>query len=100
MSQEEVCHEANATLVIVQSCPENDIIYQERSKGKMCESYPKCLGEPLVYRCVRSKESLVEVCAPNRQIIGMSACLSIDLPSFFIKTHAYAISDVLLIVTK
>lgn len=78
LSQEEVCHEANATLVTVQSCPENDIIYQERSKRKMCESYPKCLGEPLVYHCVKAKESLVEVCAPNGPIVGLSACLSID----------------------
>lgn len=76
-SKEEVCHEANATLVTVQSCPENDIIYQERSKGKMCEAYPKCLGEPLVYHCVRSKESLVEVCAPNGPIVG-SCCAVFD----------------------
>lgn len=118
LSQEEVCHEANATLVIVQSCcPDNDIIYQERSKRKMCETYPKCLGEPLVYHCVRSKGSLVEVCAPNGPIVGLSACLSICLSidlsfylsfslflslyrSFFLKIHVYAISDFWLIVTK
>lgn len=76
-SKEEVCHEANATLAIVPSCPENDIMYQKRSKRKMCESYPKCLGEPLVYHCVRSKESLVEVCAPNGPIVG-SCCAVFD----------------------
>lgn len=107
LSQEEVCHEANATLVIVPSCPENDIMYQKRSKRKMCESYPKCLGEPLVYHCVRSKESLVEVCAPNGPIVGMSACLfislslSLYLSIIFLSQNTFTqFSDFLLIVTK
>lgn len=87
--QEEVCHEANATLVIVPSCPENDIMYQKRSKRKMCESYPKCLGEPLVYHCVRSTESLVEVCAPNGPIVGLSACLSIYRSIIFLYQNTW-----------
>lgn len=72
----------------------------------MCESYPKCLGEPLVYHCVRSTESLVEVCAPNGPIVGLYVSLSTDLSIYLSIYHLsfsnnfYAISYFLLIVTK
>lgn len=71
MSQEQVCHGTNTTLGVVERCPENDTMVQESSKKKMCEKYPKCLGEPLVYHCVRTKDNLVEVCAPSDPIVGV-----------------------------
>lgn len=71
MSQEQVCHGTNTTLGVVERCPENETMVQESSKKKMCEKYPKCLGEPLVYHCVRTKDNLVEVCAPSDPIVGV-----------------------------
>lgn len=53
-------------------CPESEKDYQERSEKISCESYLPCLGEPLVYHCVRLEVELVEVCAPRNQIIGLS----------------------------
>lgn len=54
------------------SCPKSKIDYQKRSQNMSCESYPLCLGEPLVYHCVILEEELVEVCAPRNQITGLS----------------------------
>lgn len=78
LSEDEVCHETNTTVVKVLRCPENEAILNERSKKKMCKKYPKCHGEPLVYHCVRSKDNFVEVCAPRRQIVG-SCCAVFDV---------------------
>lgn len=77
-SKEQVCHGTNTTLGVVERCPENDTMVQESSKKKMCEKYPKCLGEPLVYHCVRTKDNLVEVCAPSDPIVG-SCCSVFDM---------------------
>lgn len=77
-SEEQVCHGTNTTLSIVESCPNNYTMFQESSKKKMCEKYPKCLGEPLVYHCVRTKDNLVEVCAPSDPIVG-SCCSVFDM---------------------
>lgn len=76
--KEQVCHGTNTTLGVVERCPENDTMVQESSKKKMCEKYPKCLGEPLVYHCVRTKDNLVEVCAPSDPIVG-SCCSVFDM---------------------
>lgn len=51
-------------------CPENDSLFQERSRRKNCKTLPQCTGEPLVYHCVRFREELVEVCAPRGLITG------------------------------
>lgn len=68
--QDQVCNEKNADLVIVNSCPNNTITFGKRSNEKQCETKPKCLGETLVYHCVKCKDNLVEVCAPSSPIIG------------------------------
>lgn len=68
--QDQVCNETNADLVIVNSCPNNTITLEKKSKEKRCETKPKCFGETLVYHCVKSEENLVEVCAPSSPIIG------------------------------
>uniref|UniRef100_A0A8W8MLG6 Uncharacterized protein n=1 Tax=Magallana gigas TaxID=29159 RepID=A0A8W8MLG6_MAGGI len=65
----QVCNETNADLVIVNSCPNNTISFEKRSNEKQCKTKPNCLGEPLVYHCVKSKDNLVEVCAPSSPII-------------------------------
>lgn len=77
LSTDQVCNETNAALVIVDACPENKIVFEKRSKEKMCETKPKCHGEILMYHCVKSEESLVEVCAPSSTIIG-SCCTVFD----------------------
>lgn len=76
--KEQVCHGTNTTLRVVERCPENYTMFQESSKKKMCEQYPKCLGKPLVYHCVRTKDNLVEVCAPSDPIVG-SCCSVFDM---------------------
>lgn len=76
--KEQVCHGTNTTLRLVERCPENYTMFQESSKKKMCEQYPKCLGKPLVYHCVRTKDNLVEVCAPSDPIVG-SCCSVFDM---------------------
>lgn len=68
--QDQVCNETNADLVIVNRCPNNTITFEKRSNEKQCETKPNCLGETLVYHCVKCKENLVEVCAPSSPIIG------------------------------
>lgn len=69
-STDQVCNETNADLVIVNSCPNNKITFEKRSNEKQCETKPNCLGERLVYHCVKCKDNLVEVCAPSSPIIG------------------------------
>lgn len=76
-SADQVCNETNADLVIVNSCPNNTITFEKRSNEKQCETKPNCLGETLVYHCVKCKENLVEVCAPSSPIIG-SCCAVFD----------------------
>lgn len=76
-SNEQICHGTNSTVVKVQICPENTTIFKKLSEKKMCDTYPKCLGEPLVYHCVRYNGYFVEVCAPNRLIVG-SCCPVFD----------------------
>lgn len=56
---------------MVEQCPTNATIFQERSAKKTCDLYPSCSGIPLVYHCVSYKEGLAEVCAPRDQITGM-----------------------------
>lgn len=56
---------------MVEKCPTNATIFQERSAKKTCDLYPSCSGIPLVYHCVSYKEGLAEVCAPRDQITGM-----------------------------
>lgn len=69
-SADQVCNETNADLVIVNSCPENEITFEKRSNEKQCETKPNCLGKTLVYHCVKCNENLVEVCAPSSPIVG------------------------------
>lgn len=59
----------NVTPTEINACPENDAQLQERSEMMKCDSYPKCIGEELVYHCVRYKTKLVEVCAPRLHIV-------------------------------
>nr|XP_034316588.1 uncharacterized protein LOC117686037 isoform X3 [Crassostrea gigas] len=70
----DICYETNNSLEFVNQCPDTEILFQERSRRKNCESYPQCIGEPLVYHCVRFREELVEVCAP-RGLITDSKCV-------------------------
>lgn len=70
LTKEDICHRTTETLQNVTNCPKNESIFREQSIQKNCERYPKCNGEPLIYHCVRFKDSLVEVCAPKRVIKG------------------------------
>lgn len=65
-----MCHETKKTIQMVTTCPTNSILLHERSLKKICESLKPCLGEPLVYHCVRFKDVLAEVCAPRTMITG------------------------------
>lgn len=67
-TKKDVCN--GTVFSFVEMCPESEKDYQERSEKISCESYPPCLGKPLVYHCVRLEVELVEVCAPRNQIIG------------------------------
>lgn len=69
-TKKDVCNGTVLSLKKVNYCPKNKIQHQERSQNMPCESYPLCLGEPLVYHCVILEEGLVEVCAPRNQITG------------------------------
>lgn len=69
-TQIDICSETNNTLGFVSQCPKNDSLFQERSRRKNCKTLPQCIGEPLVYHCVRFREELVEVCAPRGLITG------------------------------
>lgn len=71
----DICYETNNSLEFVNQCPDTEILFQERSRRKNCESYPQCIGEPLVYHCVRFREELVEVCAPRGLITGFCCAL-------------------------
>lgn len=69
--QTDVCYETRQSLVRVNTCPENEAAFNERLQEKKCDEYPKCQGKALFYHCVRENEhTLVEVCAPNQQILG------------------------------
>lgn len=72
------CIDTIKTLQKVDSCPEKDTNYQERSKEKKCDSYPQCEGEPLTYHCARYKEYLVEVCTPTGFIRGKCCAMYED----------------------
>lgn len=69
--QDQICKDTRITVQKVESCPENDTHFHERSKMKNCDSYPQCEGEPLAYHCARYKEYLVEVCTPLKFIRGV-----------------------------
>lgn len=69
--QDDICYETRKTAVTVQAFPKNLTIFEERTREKKCDSFPRCNEEPLVYHCVRSKDGIVEVCAPRRVIKGM-----------------------------
>lgn len=63
--------ETNLTLDEVNTCAENETAFNERSRAKMCDNYPKCQGEQLFYHCVRiNNYTLVEACATKHKIIG------------------------------
>lgn len=68
--QQDKCNGTQSTLEKVHRCPHDDKSTQERLRKKGCDKYPTCLGEPLVYHCVRFKKSLVEVCACRGNITG------------------------------
>lgn len=88
LPQKDVC---NGTVFFslkgVNSSSKSKTDYQERSQSMSCESYPLCLGEPLVYHCVRLEEELVEVCAPRNQITGLSKYDQIVSFFFLFKYH-------------
>lgn len=69
-TEEDICLESKDTVEEVKECPNGSTTFIERSSKKNCRRYPKCAGESLAYHCVRSGESLVEVCAPITTIIG------------------------------
>lgn len=68
--EEDTCLESKDTMKEVEECPKNSTSFVERSNKKNCTRYPKCAGESLAYHCVRSGDSLVEVCAPITPITG------------------------------
>lgn len=69
-TEEDICLESKDTVEEVKECPNGSTTFIERSNKKNCSRYPKCAGESLAYHCVRSGESLVEVCAPITSITG------------------------------
>lgn len=69
-TEEDICLESKDTVEEVNECPNDNTTFIERSNKKNCSRYPKCAGESLAYHCVRSGESLVEVCAPITSITG------------------------------
>lgn len=69
-TEEDICLESKETVEEVKECPNDITTIMERSIKKNCRRYPKCAGESLAYHCVRSGESLVEVCAPITNITG------------------------------
>lgn len=71
LTKDDICYETRKTAVTVQAFPKNLTIFEERTREKKCDSFPRCNEEPLVYHCVRSKDGIVEVCAPRRVIKGM-----------------------------
>ena len=68
--QENVCNASLITLELVEYCPRNSTSLQNRLISKKCSDISSCNNERLVYHCVRSEDSLVEVCAPEGHIIG------------------------------
>lgn len=68
--QENICIFSNATLEKVPTCPKNAIEMKERSEKKRCHVLKHCYGNKLVYHCTRDDNGLVEVCAPEKKIIG------------------------------
>lgn len=77
-AEDDICKDTRITVEQVESCPQNDTHFQERSKMKNCDSYPQCKGEPLAYHCARYKESLVEVCTPLGFIRGKCCAMYED----------------------
>nr|XP_022286769.1 uncharacterized protein LOC111099673 isoform X2 [Crassostrea virginica] len=67
---ENVCNASLITLELVEYCPRNSTSLQNRLISKKCSDFSSCNNERLVYHCVRSEDSLVEVCAPEGHIIG------------------------------
>lgn len=65
-----MCHGTKETIKKVNTCPTDNVTLHERSQEKICKSVKPCLGEPLVYHCVRYKDGFVEVCAPISLITG------------------------------
>lgn len=65
-----MCNGTKETIKIVKSCPHDRVVLHERSQKKMCNSFQPCLGEPLVFHCIRFKDKLIEVCAPRTDITG------------------------------
>lgn len=55
----------------VKECFNGSIIFIERLNKKNCSRYLKCVGELLVYYCVRFGEFFVEVCVLIIFIIGI-----------------------------
>lgn len=65
-----MCNGTKETIQIVNTCQMNISLFEKRSREKMCKNFKPCLGEPLVYHCVRYKDKFVEVCAPRTFITG------------------------------
>lgn len=65
-----MCHGTKQTIQKVFTCPNDSVSQHERSQKKICKNLEPCLGEPLVYHCVRFKDAFAEVCAPRTMITG------------------------------
>lgn len=65
-----MCHGTKQTIQKVFTCPNDSVSQHERSQKKICKNLEPCLGEPLVYHCVRFKDEFAEVCAPRTMITG------------------------------
>lgn len=63
-----MCHGTKQTIQKVFTCPNDSVSQHERSQKKICKNLEPCLGEPLVYHCVRFKDEFAEVCAPRTMI--------------------------------
>lgn len=74
---------------IVQTCPQSEANIQKRARMMNCYRYPECLGEKLVYHCVRSKTDLVEVCAPNLRIVCGHKSGTYIIMEFFVTIKTY-----------
>ncbi|XP_062601011.1 uncharacterized protein LOC134262654 [Saccostrea cucullata] len=70
-TRDDICKETIKTGKIVQYCPEDVESRRIRTRERMCEDmHDSCSKDSLVYHCLRSRNKLIEVCAPRNFITG------------------------------
>lgn len=69
-TEADICPTSQKTLENVKYCPGTVEEYKDRSDQKNCNSSQLCAGVPLIYHCVLSGDTPVEICAPRALISG------------------------------